>query len=155
MIFNNKNIDLLVENNCFAIIVGVSKHDKDYIGPSIKKTKLGMVPEGPTAEHSHKLSQGMGAARSLFKKEPVKVEGTKVDTPLPLAPPIQLPPGTQSSRQAAPKTKVEVKIKDGKVLDPQQLMGNSHINSYQTLLANDRMEKPRIKAWTDDESKEP
>lgn len=132
----------------------MSKRDKDYIGPSIKKKKLGMVPEGPTAEHSHKLSQGMGAARSLFNKEPVKLDGTKVETPLPLAPPIQLPPGTQSSRKVEPKPKLEVKTKDGKVLDPQQLMGNSHINSYQTLLANDRMEKPRIKAWTDEDSKE-
>lgn len=130
----------------------MSHHKKDYIGPTISpKKKLGVVPEGPTAEFSSKPSKGMGAAKNLFKGEPPKLEGTPVAKPLPVGPPTPLPPGSSKEDAVIPKVRAEFKTVDGKVLSPEQVMGNSHIASYQTLLANDRLEKPRIKAWADED----
>lgn len=94
----------------------------------------------------------MGAAKNLFGGEPPKVEGTPVKSPLPIGPPQPLPPSSKSQQQLTPKAQVEVKTSDGKTLTQQELMGRSHIASYQALLANDRLEKPRIKAWQSDES---
>jgi len=125
---------------------------KDYIGPTINKRKLGVVPEGPVAEFSNKGSKGMMAAKRLLqgKEEPV-VEGTPIPTPLQVGPPA-LPPGRINKKPEKPQQpdKNVIKTIDGKVLTPEQVMGNTHIGSIETLLANDRMEKPRVKAWQDE-----
>ena len=126
---------------------------KDYIGPTISSKKKSVVlPEGPIAEQSNKPSQGMRAARNLLGKEaPKKVDGTPVRAPLPLA--NQVLPGVKKSPVGSPHPPgYEGKKSNEPGVDPTVVVGNSHIDSYQTILKNDRMEKPRIKAWQDDDS---
>lgn len=119
---------------------------KDYIGPTIKKHKKVILPEGPVAEFSTKAPKGMLAARRLTGGEDPAVEGKKLEKPLQMGPAVELP--------AKPGKKNDFDARAGKKLPPLpvHLLGNNHIDSYQTLLANDRMEKPRIKAWTSEDS---
>lgn len=87
----------------------------------------------------------MMAAKKFFKGEQPKVEGTPVKTPLPFGPP-SLPPG--ATRKDPAQDPVDVRTKEGKKLTREQLLGNTHIGSLDSLLANDRMEKPRIQGWS-------
>jgi hypothetical protein len=125
---------------------------KDYIGPTIKKRKHYVIPEGPVAELNNKTTKGMIAAQQILGPEPPKVEGTRVETPLQLGPPA-LPPGRLNKREEMVRDpeKNLIKTIDGKILTSEQVMGNTHIGSLQTLLSNDRMEKPRVRAWQDEE----
>jgi len=121
---------------------------KDYIGPTIKQNKVVVLPEGPVAEFTTKANQGMQAARRLTGGEEPKVEGKMLQKPLQMGPPVNLPPKPGASAQ-------DYDPRVGRLKEPlpTHLLGNTHIDSYQTLLANDRLEKPRIKAWqTDDKS---
>lgn len=123
---------------------------KDYIGPTFHKNKKVILPEGPIAELNTKSAKGMLAAGRLAGGDDSNVEGKLVEKPLQMGPPVRLPPKKKTTPEGA-----VVADDDGTLPPlPVHLLGNTHINSYQTLLANDRMEKPRIKAWQDEESTE-
>lgn len=158
---------LLVYTDCLGwlrpISLVICYHDKDlcynrtvakrrdYIGPTIKPSKPAVVPEGPSADINTKGSKGMLAARRLLGHEEPKLEGKPLKTPLPFGPP-SLPPGKLEPKAQQQKIDNSIRTVEGKVLRPDQVMGNTHINSIQALLANDRMEKPRINGWSDEET---
>ncbi|MFA5504926.1 MAG: hypothetical protein WC314_14400 [Vulcanimicrobiota bacterium] len=124
----------------------MAKRDpKDMIGPTFKTHRIHCVPEGPTADlSSAKSSQSMELARKLLGKKEPKVEGTLLKGPLQKSP--VLPPGAPLPRKPVPKTpRPELSV------DPQAVVGMTHIDSYQTLMKNDRMEKPMVKGWSDEE----
>ena len=89
-------------------------------------------------------------AKRLMGHEEPKIEGTPVKTPLPFGPPA-LPPGKLEPRAKQKQIDNSIRTVEGKVLRADQVIGNTHIDSIQTLLANDRMEKPRINGWADEE----
>ncbi|MCA9781125.1 MAG: hypothetical protein KC800_30605 [Candidatus Eremiobacteraeota bacterium] len=121
---------------------------KDLIGPTFKKNqnRVHCVPEGPTAElSSSKPTQSMDMARRLLGGKEPKVEGTLIKGPLQQTP--MLPPGAPLPRKPVPKTpRPELSV------DPQAVVRMTHIDSYQTLMRNDRMEKPMVKGWSDEDT---
>lgn len=119
---------------------------KDFIGPTIGKRKTVSVPEGPVADLlTAKTTKGMAAAKRLLSGEPPeKVEGTPVKSPLQLGPPIKLDESQKVQKPKEPQKQKPV-APDG--VNPNVLLGNTHVGSYQTLLANDKLAKPVIKAW--------
>ena len=127
----------------------VSKRDpKDLIGPTFKKNqnRLHCVPEGPTAElSSSKLAQSMELARRILGGKEHQIEGTPIKGPLSQAP--VLPPGAPLPRKPVPK-----KPRPELSVDPQAVVKMTHIDSYQTLMRNARMEKPMVKGWSDEDT---
>ena len=121
-------------------------HRKDYIGPTIGKHKTIVVPEGPVAELNNKTTKGMAAAKRLMSGEEPKVEGTPVKSPLRMGPPVKLPPRKEAP---APAPQAPVEKSAPEPVDPDVMLRTSHVTSYQTLLANDKMAKPPLKAWQD------
>ena len=121
---------------------------KDLIGPTFKKNqnRVHCVPEGPTAElSSSKPTQSMDMARRLLGGKEPKGEGTPIKGPLQQTP--MLPPGAPLPRKPVPKTpRPELSV------DPQAVVRMTHIDSYQTLMRNDRMEKPMVKGWSDEDT---
>jgi hypothetical protein len=112
--------------------------------PLRKQRRIHCVPEGPTAELSGaKSTECVNLAKKLFDSEEKKVEGTLMKAPLQQTP--FLPPG-------APVPKPQPKRGPNLNVDPQAVVGMTHIDSYQTLMRNDRMEKPMVKGWQDEDS---
>ena len=88
------------------------------------------------------------AARKFFRSEEPKVQGTPLQNPLSFGPPT-LPPGV--TKKNPKEDPVDVRTVEGRKLTREQLLGNTHIGSLDTLLANDRMEKPRVQGWSKEE----
>ena len=123
---------------------------KDYIGPTIRSGKPAIIPEGPAAEFNPKSSKGMRAAGKELGKVEEHVEGVIVEAPFRMGPPLKLPPSLKNKIAKAQKA-VEEKQRAEAEIDPALMRGNSHIGSIENVLKNDRMEKPRITAWKDDD----
>ena len=126
----------------------VPKHEPDdFISPIIsKKRRLHCLPEGPIADLNHQSTKGMAAAKRLLGGEQPKVEGTMMKAPLQQAP--MLPPGFKPRAKPEDPKKKRPELS----VDPQAVVGMTHIDSYQTLMRNDRMEKPLVKGWQDEGS---
>ncbi len=87
----------------------------------------------------------MELARRILGGKETKVEGTPIKGPLSQAP--VLPPGAPLPRKPVPK-----KPRPELSVDPQAVVRMTHIDSYQTLMRNDRMEKPMVKGWSDEDT---
>lgn len=130
----------------------------ETIGPTFNQFRTPVVPKGPTGDLSAlKGSRGMQAAKRLFAQDGQTIEGTRLETPLSLGTPIfEVKPSSVStpevSKKEPPVAKPQDTASEPKLVKPdsQVILGNTHVDSYQTLLANDRMAKPVIKAWSDD-----
>lgn len=101
------------------------------------------------AEFSHRASKGMLQASGRLEKEP-EVEGVQVEAPLRPGPPIRIPKELRLKVEDA-KKKLREKTQAELEVEPNVMLGNTHVGSLDTLLANDRMEKPRITAWQDED----
>lgn len=76
--------------------------------------------------------------------EQPKVEGkliTQRPLPAPTLPPKQPAPPPPQSQNSVPAAPVKPEV------DPRLAMGQPHVSSYQSLLSNDKLAKPTIKAW--------
>lgn len=124
---------------------------KDYIGPTIKQRKTVILPEGPTADLSPKATQGMLAAKGLVGGEDVELEGKPVEKPLQMQMGPPIPNFKPKPRKTPEGFKSNISETEKKV-GQRAMLGNTHIGSYQTLLANDRMEKPIMNGWSDEDS---
>lgn len=112
--------------------------------PVRKKRNIHNIPDGPIADISlAKGTEGIAAAKKILGGESPQVEGTRLKAPLQSTP--VLPPGAPMPK-APPKRGPDLSV------DPQAVVRMSHIDSYQTLMRNDRMEKPMVKGWQDEDS---
>jgi hypothetical protein len=110
----------------------------------VRKRKIHCVPEGPIADITQaKSTEGVNLAKKLLTGDDKKVEGTMLKAPLQKTPVLQ--PG-EPIPKPAPKRGPDLSV------DPQAVVGMTHIDSYQTLMRNDRMEKPMVKGWSDEDS---
>ena len=121
----------------------------EFRDPRRKKHTGPVLPKGPSASFHTGATAGMKAAKGQFVRDrDVKVEGTIIEQRPPTAP-VGIP---------LVKKPEEPVVNPVKPIDPdapmkatpEMLQRRTHVASYQDLLANDRLEKPRIKAWQDD-----
>lgn len=123
-------------------------NSEDFQDPRRKRHTGPVLPKGPSSSFNTGATAGMKAAKGQFVRDrDVKVEGTIIEKRPPIAP-VGIP---------MLKKPEEVKINSPKPIDPdapmkatpEMLQRKTHVASYQDLLANDKLAKPRIKAWED------
>lgn len=124
---------------------------KDYIGPTFHKHQKIVLPEGPSADLNARTSASLQAAKTkLMGSSASSIEGKRLEKPLQMGP---LLPNFKPQPRLDAKGELKTNISEvEKQVGSSAMLGNTHINSYQTLLKNDRLEKPRVKAWQDSDS---
>lgn len=116
-------------------------------------SKPGFIPKGPVAKLGPKSTKAMRAALGLKRDPEDTVEGTRISHPLRTGAPFaHFKPARAPEAPEPPVVEQVSKQGSENSVSPEVMLGNTHIASYQTLVNNDSLSKPAIRAWKNDKS---